>query len=304
MYYQLSRTGLTEIRKKNINSQFAGSSSLKAWNNQVFKKEKNNTKSIIQKLEEDAQQTEIKEKEIKNYKLKKSKIRNKILNFFSLNASKKFCAFYTITFPVNIDDNLAYQLLNTWLTRCRKSENLKSYLWVAERQKNGTLHFHLITNNYMRIRIVNAFMRESLQTQFDKGNLQCSQYIINQYNGVDVDNLYYPKKRKDNKKRLSGNEAKDKLSFYLTKYVTKNDTLSQRLPWHCSRDISALFISINYTYISTHEIATLITDNPEAVLSFHDEYISFHYFLFRPDESYYADLVSINNLIFENFHKN
>lgn len=304
MYYQLSRTGLTEIRKKNINSQFAGSSSLKAWNNQVFKKEKNNTKSIIQKLEEDAQQTEIKEKEIKNYKLKKSKIRNKILNFFSLNASKKFCAFYTITFPVNIDDNLAYQLLNTWLTRCRKSENLKSYLWVAERQKNGTLHFHLITNNYMRIRIVNAFMRESLHTQFDKGNLQCSQYIINQYNGVDVDNLYYPKKRKDNKKRLSGNEAKDKLSFYLTKYVTKNDTLSQRLPWHCSRDISALFISINYTDISTHEIATLITDNPEAVLSFHDEYISFHYFLFRPDESYYADLVSINNLIFENFHKN
>ena len=24
---------------------------------------------------------------------------------------------------------------------------LKSYLWVAERQKNGTLHFHLITHN-------------------------------------------------------------------------------------------------------------------------------------------------------------
>ena len=304
MYYQLSRTGLTEIRKKNINSQFAGSSSLKAWNNQVFKKEKNNKKTIIEKLEESAQQTEIKEKEIKNYKLKKSKIRNKILNFFSLNASKKFCAFYTITFPINIDDNLAYQLLNTWLTRCRKSANLKSYLWVAERQKNGTLHFHLITNNYMRIRIVNAFMRESLQTQFDKGNLNCSQKIINNYNGIDVDNLYQPKKRKDNKKRLSGNEAKDKLSFYLTKYVTKNDTLSNRLPWHCSRDISALFISINYSDISNHEIASLINDNPDAVLSFHDEYITFHYFLFRPDESYFNDLVSINNMIYDTFNSN
>lgn len=304
MYYQLSRTGLTEIRKKNINSQFAGSSSLKAWNNQVFKKEKNNTKSIIQKLEEDAQQTEIKEKEIKNYKLKKSKIRNKILNFFSLNASKKFCAFYTITFPINIDDNLAYQLLNTWLTRCRKSANLKSYLWVAERQKNGTLHFHLITNNYMKIGIVNEFMKDSLQTQKNKGNLECRQNIINKYNGVDVDNLYQPKKRKDNKNRLSGNEAKEKLSFYLTKYVTKNDTLSQRLPWHCSRDISALFISINYSDISNHEISSLISDNPDAVLSFHDEYISFHYFLFRPDESYFNDLVSINNIIYDTFNSN
>ena len=304
MYYQLSRTGLTEIRKKNINSQFAGSSSLKAWNNQVFKKEKNNKKTIIEKLEESAQQTEIKEKEIKNYKLKKSKIRNKILNFFSLDASKKFCAFYTITFTLSIDDNLAYQLFNIWLTRCRKSEGLHSYLWVAERQKNGTLHFHLITNTYMRIRIVNAFMRESLQTQFDKGNLNCSQKIINNYNGIDVDNLYQPKKRKDNKKRLSGNEAKDKLSFYLTKYVTKNDTLSNRLPWHCSRDISALFISINYSDISNHEIASLISDNPDAVLSFHDEYISFHYFLFRPDESYFNDLVSINNMIYDTFNSN
>ena len=304
MYYQLSRTGLTEIRKKNINSQFAGSSSFKAWNNKVFKKEKNNKKSIIKKLEEEAQQTEIKEKEIKNYKLKKSKIRNKILNFFSLNDSKKFCAFYTITFPINIDDNLVYQLLNTWLTRCRKSANLKSYLWVAERQKNGTLHFHLITNNYMQIRIVNNFMKESLQTQKNKGHLQCSQYIINQYNGVDVDNLYYPKNRKDNKKRLSGNAAKEKLSFYLTKYVTKNDTFSQRLPWHCSRDISALFISINYSDISNHEIASLITDNQDAVMSFHDEYISFHYFLFRPDESYFTDLVSINNIIYDTFNSN
>lgn len=304
MYYQLSRTGLTEIRKKYINSQFAGSSSLKAWNNQIFKKENNNKKTIIEKSEASAQQTEIKEKEIKNYKLKKSKIRNKILNFFSLNASKKFCAFYTITFPINIDDNLAYQLLNTWLTRCRKSANLKSYLWVAERQKNGTLHFHLITNSYMRIRIVNSFMRESLQTQFDKGNLNCSQKIINNYNGIDVDNLYQPKKRKDNKKRLSGNEAKDKLSFYLTKYVTKNDTLSNRLPWHCSRDISALFVSINYSDISNHEIASLINDNPDAVLSFHDDYISFHYFLFRPDESYFNDLVSINNMIYDTFNSN
>lgn len=304
MFYQLSRLGLSEIRKQSIKSQYSGSSSYKSWDNAIIPKHSPHGKSMIEKLEKEALNTNIKENKETSYKLKKSKIRNKILNFFSLNASKKFCAFYTITFPINIDDDLAYQLLNTWLTRCRKSAGLKSYLWVAERQKNNTLHFHLITNNYMKIGQVNDFMKISLQNALDKGKLKCRQNIINRYNGVDVDNLYFPKKRKDNKKRLSGIDAQNKLSFYLTKYISKNDTTSKRLPWHCSRDISALFISINYTDISTHEISTLISDNPDAVLSFHDEYFSFHYFLFRPSESYFKELNEINNIIYEKFNPN
>lgn len=304
MFYQLSRLGLAEVRKQNIKSQYGGSSMYKCWNNTVFTKKKPNGKTIIEKMENEAINTIVKEKTDNNYKLKKSKIRNKILNFFSLNVSKKFCAFYTITFPINIDDDLAYQLLNTWLTRCRKSAGLRSYLWVAERQKNNTLHFHLITNNYMKIGIVNDFMKESLQTQYNKGKLNCRQNIINKYNGVDVDNLYQPKKRKDQKQRLSGIEAQNKLSYYLTKYISKNDTVSKRLPWHCSRDISALFISVNYSDISTHEISQLITDNPDAVLSFHDEYFSFHYFKFRPSEAYFKELNEINNMIYEKFNPN
>lgn len=304
MFYQLSRLGLTEVRKKVINSQFGGSSLFKAWNNKLIKKEKRPSKYGYERLEHECMNAKPKEENQRFYSLKKSKIRNKILNFFTLNASKKFCAFYTITFPFGISDDLAYQLLNTWLTRCRKLQGLRSYLWVAERQKNGTLHFHLITNNYMKIGVVNDFMKISLRNAKKKGLLTCRDNIINRYNGVDVDNLYYPKKRRNNKKRHTRAEAMNKLSFYLTKYVTKNNTASQRLPWHCSRDISALFVSINYIDISTHEIAQIITDNPNAVLSFHDEYFTYHHFLFRPSDFYFEDLVNINNKIYYKFNPN
>jgi len=304
MYYQLSRLGFAEIKQNGYKSQYSGSSKYKCWNNKLIEKQSNSAINIIEKMEEIAQQTEIKQKEIKYYGLRKNKIRNKILNFFSLNKSKKFCAFYTITFPLNINDDLAYQLLNTWLTRCRKSAGLRSYLWVAERQKNNTLHFHLITNNYMKIGMVNDFMKECLRTQKNKGKLICRDNIINKYNGVDVDNLYQSKRRKNKNERLDKIEAQRKLSMYLTKYITKNETKSLRLPWHCSRDISALFISINYQDVSSLEIAHLINDNPEAVVTYNEDFFTIHYFKFNPDDFYFTDLININNAVYEKFNPN
>ena len=167
---------------------------------------------------------------------------------------------------------------------------MQRYLWVAERQKNGTLHFHLITNNFMPIKKVNEFMRQCLRTQFDKGDLNCKLKIIEKYNGVDVDNLYHSKRKKNNTNRLSKMDAQRKLSYYLTKYISKNNVKSERLPWHCSRDSSALFISINYEDVTDLEIAQLIADNPEAVTTYSEEFFTVHYFKFVPDDFHFNDL--------------
>ena len=304
MIYQLSRLGLAEIRQKNINSQFGGSSTYKAWNNSIFRKDKSPKKSIIEKMEAEALKVVQDEKIKTPYSLRKGKIRNKILNFFNLNASKKFCAFYSISFPKGFPDELCYKIFNTWLTRCRKDCNLKSYLWVAERQKNNTLHFHLITNNFMRISIVNNYMKECIRTQNKKENLGISKYIIDKYNGVDVDNIWESKKNRNSKKRLNKVEATRKISMYLTKYVSKNDTKSDRLPWHCSRDISALFISINYSEVNMLEITDLITNNPDSVISYEKEYFTMHYFKFQPLDEWFNDLTAINNQIYKTFHPN
>ena len=304
MYYQLSRLGMCVVKQKGFRSRMSGSSKFLCRDTHIF------DKSFVIKENEPEEITE-KVKKVKDdekpkalYGLRKTKIRNKILNFFSLNKSKKFCAFYSISFPIEITDEIGYKVFNTWLTRCRKETGLKSYLWVAERQKNGTLHFHLITHNYMAIRTVNEFMKQALKTQYDKGFLKCNPTVLHKYNGVDVDNLYYSKRKKNRNKRLSRVEAQRKLSYYLTKYISKNDVKSERLPWHCSRDISALFISINYDDVSNLEIADLIADNPEAVTTYEEEFFTMHYFKFQPEEFHFLDLSKANNLIFETMNPN
>jgi hypothetical protein len=75
-----------------------------------------------------------------------------------LEKSRKFLAFYSIRFPVGLPDEKAYKIFNTWFTRCRRDSGLKTYLWVAERQKNGTIHFHLLTNDFLPIKAVNGYM--------------------------------------------------------------------------------------------------------------------------------------------------
>lgn len=304
MYYQLSRLGMCVIKQKGFRSQFAGSSKFMANNNHVFDKKFVIKENVQEDEEFPVKRAKPDEKVKKLYGLRKTKIRNKILNFFNLNASKKFCAFYSISFPVEISDEIGYKCLNTWLTRCRKDLGLKSYLWVAERQKNGTLHFHLITHNYMQIRKANEFMKTALYTQFIKGNLNCKLKVIENYNGVDVDSLYNSKRNKVKGERLDKIAAQRKLSYYLTKYISKNETKSERLPWHCSRDISALFISINYADVTNLEIAELIADNPEAVTTYNEEFFTMHYFKFVPDDFHFDDLTEVNNLIFETLHNN
>ena len=304
MYYQLSRLGMCVVKQKGFRSRFAGSSKFLCRDNHIFDKSFVIKENETEKDENPVKKVKDKDKPIALYGLRKTKIRNKILNFFSLNKSKKFCAFYSISFPVEITDEIGYKVFNTWLTRCRKACGLKSYLWVAERQKNGTLHFHLITHNYMPIRKVNDFMRQALFTQYEKGFLKCNPKVIEKYNGVDVDNLYHSKRKKNNNGRLSQMEAQRKLSYYLTKYISKNEVKSERLPWHCSRDISALFISINYDDVSNLEIANLIADNPEAVTTYEEEFFTMHYFKFQPEEFHFLDLTEANNLIFETLNPN
>ena len=163
------------------------------------------------------------------YRLNKKKVREKCSAFFGLRQSRKFLAFYTFSFPQNFPDEFAYQCFNTVLTRLKRECGLKSYLWVAERQKNGTIHFHMLTNTFMYIKKVNYFMARAINTQVrsdkNKGKIKVN-FDIRTYNGVDV-------------RRVNG--SRKALNCYLTKYVSKNSIVFHRLPYHSSHDISELF---------------------------------------------------------------
>lgn len=61
--------------------------------------------------------------------------------------------FITLTLPALqgsvTDKQLIRDCLRLWLMKMKDHFNLKSYVWRAERQKNGNLHFHLVTDTYI-----------------------------------------------------------------------------------------------------------------------------------------------------------
>jgi hypothetical protein len=162
------------------------------------------------------------------------KITPRLQTFYLTKRGTKQLYFWTITFPQGTTEQTAHQLFNIWLTRCRDELNLKSYLWVKEKQKNNTVHFHIAIHQRMDIKRANRYMRASIMRQIDEGKINWSRSAATRYNGVDI--------AKDRKTKRVVNFAKGNkqiaLRNYLTKYVTKNNTKFQMLAWHCSRDYS------------------------------------------------------------------
>lgn len=221
------------------------------------------------------------------YKLNKSKIKKKCFALSRLAKSKKFLAFYSISFPMGLSDDNCYKVFNTWLTRCRKDNKLNSYLWVAERQKNETIHFHMLTNDLMPIRMVNSYMAIALTT-FKKKGIEALQAVNpEKYNGVHV------KRVKGSKKSLIG---------YLVKYISKNEISFYRLPWHCSRDVSRLFTSENIDEPEEKEkLDKLLPDDPEKYSIFEDQHYTVKGFKFSPPEILFTNLDTVNEII---YHQN
>jgi len=235
-------------------------------------------------INESYQEVEIvKERKKKSYKLNKSKVRKKCIAFSRLEKSKKFLAFYSISFPQELPDEIAYKIFNTWLTRCRKECGLESYLWVAERQKNSTIHFHLLTNDFMPIKRVNSFMASCLASEKKKGLNALKSVETEKYNGVDV------KKVDKDRKSLIG---------YLTKYITKNEIEFTHLPWHCSRDVSVLFTTINFDEAESDKYFNMIPKSPARYNVHKNENFNVGGFKFRPNEVIFSEMDEVNEMIY------
>jgi len=69
-------------------------------------------------------------------------------------------SFITLTLSAtqhNSDEEIKSKLLNHFLTDLRRKHNVNYYIWKAEKQENGNIHFHILTNRY----IPHNYIRES-----------------------------------------------------------------------------------------------------------------------------------------------
>lgn len=179
------------------------------------------------------------------YFIKKREVRQRLLGYINTQNGKKELYFWTITFPEGIPDATAYRLFNIWLTSLRQYKMLRNYLWVAERQENGTIHFHMAVPHKMYAPRANAMMRGTLKNEIRKGNIAgYSIFKAARYNGVDIAKNRATK-RVTNFAVKKGARA---LAVYLTKYVTKNDTGFTHLAWHNSRGFSGIFTGVTFSF--------------------------------------------------------
>lgn len=174
----------------------------------------------------------------------KIKIKEKMLAVFA--ASKNNFTLCTLTLVNDCDDIKAVKMLNKFLTATKKHIGAYNYVWVAERQENGRVHFHMVVDRRLDINYINSLwiiqqfnagvLHESankklmdetgltfkqLHKQGEKGHKLAHKYL----NPVDVIKV----------------KSIDGVSAYLTNYVTKNETKMSCAIWHCNRNVSKLF---------------------------------------------------------------
>jgi hypothetical protein len=137
----------------------------------------------------------------------------------------------------------------------------------------------------MTIKKVNGFMASCLASEKAKGNEVLKDINTEKYNGVDV------KKVDKDRKSLIG---------YLTKYITKNDIEFTHLPWHCSRDVSRMFTTINFNEQEKDIYANQLPRKKE-FYSFHkgNEFKAWG-FKFKPNPEIFEELDIANEVVYKN----
>ena len=76
----------------------------------------------------------------------KRKVRNSKGNYID-----HLCSFITLTLPceqIHDDAEITKVILGTFLDKSRKLGLLQNYVWRAEKQKNGNIHYHILTDTF------------------------------------------------------------------------------------------------------------------------------------------------------------
>lgn len=278
---------------QNLNSRFTSFAEVNLLYHRITETEKelaDITKKIkIQELAESAAVSKPKSNKSDAHQLNKAKVRDKCTAFFELEVSQKFCAFYSVSFPKGMHENVIYKCWNSWLTNLRKTYGLKDYIWIAEYQQNGTLHYHMLCNVRMDIKRVNRAMGICL---FHQGELKTE---IEKYNGVDV-------------QRVNGN--REALNGYLTKYVSKQDSyIYKHSPWRCSQSVSALFTSCKIDAKTSFQLVQDLAKHTTQI--YENDYAVVEYFNVKDENGHWYNLpnqyrekiIQLNNLIIKQLER-
>jgi hypothetical protein len=192
---------------------------------------------------------------------------------FIPKSGKKFTfriAFVTFDLPSQQvhDDNVIKKILwNSMLIELTKFHNVKNYVWRAEKQKNGNIHFHLIIDKFIKYdelrkrwnRICNKLgyvdrYREN-QIKFHNGHFKLRKELLGHWSEENQRKAYIFGIKSNwsspNSTDIHSIKYVSNLKAYVTKYMTKNEQKKTNEPdstenyshqkgriWSCNQELS------------------------------------------------------------------
>ncbi len=174
------------------------------------------------------------------------------------NYSFKIC-FITLTLPskqVHSDIELKKGALNQFLIEARKRWGVKNFIWRAEKQANGNLHFHVIADKFIPWselrdtwnRIINKFgyvdTYRSQMREFHKSGFKVRDELLKSWSFISQKRAYETGKVNDwaspNSTDIHAVHKIKNIQAYFSKYFFKseqNENLTGRL-WGCNYELS------------------------------------------------------------------
>jgi hypothetical protein len=93
---------------------------------------------------------------------------------------KAYCSMITLTYGRDFpSDHDSKKHLDTFLKRLRRLHPTCKYVWVAEKQKRGAIHYHILTPYYTKKDFVNNAWNEIVNKWQSKNNLPTQQLLPN-----------------------------------------------------------------------------------------------------------------------------
>jgi len=188
----------------------------------LVKQSKRQLDPYIKQAKEDARQIENKNTSGNLSRNAKSKLRNALYLLKIISKPKTVYAkstgkyfkfklnFITLTIPYPaIHDDATYcaQALHPFLLYLKKNKGLNSYVWKAETQKNGMLHFHITTNIFIHWK--------SIANKWDKILSKLGHYD----NGVNI-----PSPEQSASTQIKAVIREGEIVNYLADYIMKKQT--------------------------------------------------------------------------------
>lgn len=190
-------------------------------------------------------------------------------------------SFITLTLPVaqSHTDLELKKCLNYFLTQLRRKFGLQNYVWKAELQKNESIHFHLIIDQYIHHKAIRYYWNQAIETlgyvsayreKFSKMSLQ--QYAVSREIPVAQAFSAFRKGVESNwssppTEQIKAARSASNLAGYLAKYIIKpvqdqeeniTDEEIKRIQsfgrvWARSQSLSSIVYQCRYDWESLRE---------------------------------------------------